>query len=254
MLDTSIPIYGAIHIYSTIQMCSAPTKALLVMAAASTAFPMSCRSSSVVVLRCSPTKPSMTFPTLSSPCASLEVKGASTSYPSLSVLTCFPHSVLPPILHPCKVAGLLFRLGLGYKNNLSGSKSNLFHILILWKSNSFLEWFRKPGCVGLIPSTAFGVDGPPGLAPGRPPCFHAMVKAPGFGCSSSRWDRQGLTLELVPQEGNGELFWPNMHQVPVATWAHAAKSLRPWTEVRGFSSYLCHRLFFPSQVGPCRWR
>ena len=56
--------------------------------------------------------------------------GDSTSYPSLSVLALFPCSVLLLILHPCKVAGLPFRLGLGCRNNLSGSKSNFSRILI----------------------------------------------------------------------------------------------------------------------------
>ena len=73
MLGTSINIWSAILTYITIHMCSAPTKALPVMAAASMAFPMSRRSPCVVVMWFSPLKSLTIFPKLPSPCASLGV-------------------------------------------------------------------------------------------------------------------------------------------------------------------------------------
>lgn len=56
--------------------------------------------------------------------------------------------------------------------------------------------FGKPECAGLIPSAAFGADGPSGLVHGHPLCFHAMIKAPGLSCI--RWEHQGLMLKLIP--------------------------------------------------------
>lgn len=195
------------------------------------AFPTSSGSPSVVVLWCSTLKISLNFPKFSSSHASLLFVPLQVSLRPTPAFTCWVLSSMSLflfILHPCKVTGLLF--GAWDTEIISVEANNFFsQILVLHISNRFLVLFRKPGCVGLIPRTAFGMNGQPGPASWCPFCFHDIVEAPGLGCSSSRWEHQGLTLELLPQEGKGELFWSNKHQVPLVLWTCAAKSLKPWT-------------------------
>lgn len=173
------------------------------------AFPMSSGSSSVVVLWCSTLKISLNFPKFSSSCASLKV-----SLHPTPAYTCWALSSIYLflfILYPCKVTGLLF--GTWDTEIISVETNKFFSKFLFHISNRFLVLFRKPGCVGLIPRTAFGMNGQPGPAPGCPFCFYDIVKAPGLGCFSSRWKHLGLIQELLPQEGKSDLFWSNKHRL-----------------------------------------
>lgn len=189
------------------------------------AFPMSSGGPSVGVLWCSTLKISLNFPKFSSSCASLEVSVHPTPACTCWVLSSI--CLVLFILYPCKVTGLLF--GTWDTEIISVEENNFFSNFLFHISKRFLMLFRKQAVLAWSLGQPLEWMVNLGHLLGVPSASMTLLMPLGLAALAADGNIRGLTQELLPQEGKDDLFWSNNHEVPLALWTCAAKSLKPWT-------------------------